>query len=249
MHLDLTGRNALIAGGSRGIGRSIALTFAEAGANVSICARRESALRETEGELRRFGHTVHAMTCDLGNGEAVKSYVAAAAQALGGIDVLVNNASAFGHTDDEAGWEASINVDLLAPVRASRAALPYLEKSRGSIIHISSIAGLKHSMRTPPYGAVKAALIQYTLTQAAQLAAKQIRVNCIAPGSVEFPGGNWARRKTSDPAVYENALRRIRLGRMGTPQEIANVALFLASSAASWVTGQTIAVDGGQMLG
>ena len=248
MHLDLTGKNALIAGGSRGIGRSIALTFAEAGANVSICARGVSALREAEGELRRFGHTVHAMTCDLGDGAAVASYVKAAAQALGGIDVLVNNASAFGHTEDDSGWEASINVDLLAPVRASRAALPYLEKSRGSIIHISSIAGLKQSSRTPPYGAVKAALIQYTLTQAARLAAKQIRVNCIAPGSVEFPGGNWERRKTSDPAVYENALRRIRMGRMGTPQEIANVALFLASGAASWVTGQTIAVDGGQML-
>src|SRR5215217_6488153 len=101
MQLDLTGKNALIAGGSRGIGRSIALTFAEAGANVSICARGESALRETESELRRFGHTVHAMVCDLGDAEAVKNYVTTAAHALGGIDVLVNNASAFGHTDDE----------------------------------------------------------------------------------------------------------------------------------------------------
>jgi 3-oxoacyl-[acyl-carrier protein] reductase len=249
MQLDLTARNALIAGGSRGIGRSIALTFAQAGANVSICARGESALRETEAELRRFGRTVHAMVCDLGDGAAVSNYVTAAAQALGGIDVLVNNASGFGASDDEAGWAASINVDLLAPVRASRAALPYLEKSRGSIIHISSIAGLKASARTPPYGAVKAALIQYTLTQAAQLAAKHIRVNCIAPGSIEFPGGTWERRKTSDPAVYDAILGRIRFGRLGTPQEIANVALFLASSAASWVTGQTIAVDGGQMLG
>jgi 3-oxoacyl-[acyl-carrier protein] reductase len=249
MQLDLTGRNALIAGGSRGIGRSIALTFAQAGANVSICARGESALRETEGELRRFGHTVHAMACDLGDGAAVTNYVTAAAHALGGIDVLVNNASGFGASDDEAGWAASISVDLLFPVRASRTALPYLEKSRGSIIHISSIAGLKPSARTPPYGAVKAALIQYTLTQAAQLAAKHIRVNCIAPGSIEFPGGNWERRKTSDPAIYNSVLRRIPFGRLGTPQEIANVALFLASSAASWVTGQTIAVDGGQMLG
>src|SRR6476469_8138672 len=113
MQLDLTGRNALIAGGSRGIGRSIALTFAEAGANVSICARGESALRETEGELRRFGHTVHAMTCDLADATAVTRYVTAAAQALSGIDVLVNNASGFGSSDDESGWEKSISVDLL----------------------------------------------------------------------------------------------------------------------------------------
>jgi 3-oxoacyl-[acyl-carrier protein] reductase len=248
MQLDLTGKNALIAGGSRGIGRSIALTFAEAGANVSICARGESALRETEGELRRFGHTVHAMTADLGDAAAVTKYVTAAAEALGGIDVLVNNASGFGATDDEDGWATSISVDLLASVRASRVALPYLEKSRGSIIYISSIAGLRQSVRTPPYGAVKAALVQYTLTQAAQFAAKQIRVNCIAPGSIEFPGGNWERRKTTDPKTYDAILRRCRFGRLGTPQEIANVALFLASGAASWVTGQTIAVDGAQML-
>jgi len=249
MRLDLNGRNALVAGGSRGIGRSIALAFAQAGANVSICARGESALRATEAELRRCGHTVHAVTCDLGDRPAVTEYVTGAAQALGGIDVLVNNASGFGTSDDEAGWAASISVDLLAPVRASYAAMPYLEKSRGSIIHISSISGLKPSARTPPYGAVKAAIIQYTLSQAAQLAAKHIRVNCIAPGSIEFPGGGWEKRKTADPELYNAVLGKIRFGRLGTPQEVANVALFLASSAASWVTGQTIAVDGGQMLG
>lgn len=249
MKIDLKGRNAVIAGGSRGIGRSIALAFAEAGANVSICARGEESLRATEAELSRFGHKVHAATCDLGDGPAVTAYVQAAAQALGGVGVLVNNASGFGTSDNEAGWEASINVDLMATVRASYAALAYLEKSRGSIIHISSIAGMAPSARTPPYGAVKAALIQYTLTQAAQYAAKGIRVNCISPGSIEFPGGVWDKRKTDQPKLYNAVLGSIRFGRLGTPAEIANVALFLASDAASWVTGQNIAVDGGQMLG
>ena len=249
MQLDLTGRNALVAGGSRGIGRSIALAFARAGANVSICARGESALRATEAELKGLGHKVHAFACDLGEATAVANYVAAAAQALGGVDVLVNNASGFGSSDDEAGWAASINVDLLSTVRASRAALPYLEQAKGSIINISSTAALKHSARNPPYGAIKAALVQYTLSQAAQYAAKHIRVNCIAPGSIEFPGGSWEKRKISDPKLYNAVFNRIRFGRLGTPEEVANVALFLASSAASWVTGQTIAVDGGQMLG
>ena len=249
MQLDLKGRNAIITGGSRGIGRSIALAFARAGANVSVCARGDTALRIIEGELGLCGRKVHAATCDLADGPAVAKYVEAAAHALGGIDVLVNNASGFGLSDDEAGWSASINIDLMAPVRACRAALPYLEKARGSIIHISSIAGLQPSARTPPYGAVKAALIQLTLSQAALLAEKHIRVNCIAPGSIEFPGGTWERRKTSDPKLYNAVLGSIRFGRLGTPEEIANVALFLASSAASWVTGQTIAVDGGQMLG
>lgn len=248
MHIELNRQNAVVAGGSRGIGRSIALAFAAAGANVSICARGEAALRETAAELSKFGHKVHTASCDLGDGPAVTKYVADAAQALGGIDVLVNNASGFGASDDEAGWEASINVDLMASVRASYAALPFLVKSRGSIIHISSISGLMPSARTPPYGAVKAALIQYTLTQAAQYAAQGIRVNCIAPGSIEFPGGSWEERKTSNPKLYNAILGSIRFGRLGTPEEVANVALFLASNAASWVTGQTIAVDGGQML-
>ena len=249
MNITLEGRNAVIAGGSRGIGRSIALAFAAAGANVSICARGEDGLRATAADLAAFGHKVHTAPCDLGNGPAVTGYIQAAAEALGGIDVLVNNASGFGASDDEAGWMASINVDLMASVRASYAALPHLEKTRGSIIHISSISGLTHSARTPPYGAVKAALIQYTLTQAAKYAAQGIRVNCIAPGSIEFPGGNWEKRKTSDPKLYNGILGSIRFGRLGTPEEVANVALFLASDAASWVTGQTIAVDGGQMLG
>ena len=248
MQLDLSGRNALVAGGSRGIGRAIALAFAEAGANVSICARGEGALRETEADLRGFGHTVHAMPCDLGDAEALKGYVTAAADALGGIDILVNNASVFGHSDDEAGWAASIAVDLLAPVRASRAALPYLEKSAGTIIHISSIAGLKQSARTPPYGAVKAALIEYTQTQALTLAKKRIRVNCIAPGSIYFEGGVWDTARQKNPALYERILAGIPSGRYGAPEEIANVALFLASDLASWVTGQTIAVCGGQSL-
>ncbi len=249
MNITLAGRNAVIAGGSRGIGRSIALAFAAAGANVSICARGEDSLRATAADLAALGHKVHTAPCDLGNGPAVTGYIQAAAEALGGIDVLVNNASGFGASDDEAGWMASINVDLMASVRASYAALPHLEKTRGSIIHISSISGLTHSARTPPYGAVKAALIQYTLTQAAKYAAQGIRVNCIAPGSIEFPGGNWEKRKTSDPKLYNAILGSIRFGRLGTPEEVANVALFLASDAASWVTGQTIAVDGGQMLG
>ncbi len=249
MNITLEGRNAVIAGGSRGIGRSIALAFAAAGANVSICARGEDGLRATAADLAAFGHKVHTAPCDLGNGPAVTGYIQAAAEALGGIDVLINNASGFGASDDEAGWMASINVDLMASVRASYAALPHLEKTRGSIIHISSISGLTHSARTPPYGAVKAALIQYTLTQAAKYAAQGIRVNCIAPGSIEFPGGNWEKRKTSDPKLYNAILGSIRFGRLGTPEEVANVALFLASDAASWVTGQTIAVDGGQMLG
>lgn len=249
MELGLKGKRVVVAGGSRGIGRSIALAFAGEGGDVSICARSEGALRETEAELKRAGGRVHAATCDLGDGAAVRGYVEAAAMALGGIDILVNNASGFGRTDDEAGWAASINVDLMGSVRASHTAIPHLEKAGGGcILHISSISGLGANVRTPPYGAVKAALIQYTLTQAAVLAKQNIRVNCIAPGSIEFPGGVWDQAKANNPKLYNAILGGIPFGRMGKPEEVANLALFLCSQAASWVTGQTVAVDGGQNL-
>lgn len=248
MIVTLEGRTAVICGGSKGIGRSIALACAGAGADVSICARGEAALNATSQELARFGHKVHAAVCDLADGPAVVDYINAAAAELGGIDVLVNNASGFGVTDDEPGWAASIDVDLMATVRASQTALSYLSKRGGSIINISSIAGMVPSVRTIPYGAVKAALFQYTQSQAAAWAGKRIRVNCIAPGSIEFPGGTWEKRKTSDPKLYQAIFDSIPFGRLGTPEEIANLALFLASDAASWITGQTIAVDGGQLL-
>jgi 3-oxoacyl-[acyl-carrier protein] reductase len=249
MKIDITGKRAIVAGGSRGIGRAIALAFAEAGAGVSICARGAEALAATREEIGRYGGIAHSAICDLSEEAAVPRYVHEAAEALGGIDILVNNASGFGTSDDEAGWAASISVDLLATVRATRAALPWLEKSpAGSILNISSISGFRASVRTPPYGAVKAAILEYTLTQAAAFARKGILVNCIAPGSIEFPGGTWARAKANNPDLYGRILRSIPFGRLGQPEEVAQVALFLCSPLASWVTGQNIAVDGGQML-
>jgi len=249
MQISFKGRKVVVTGGSKGIGRSIALGFAASGADVSICARGKDALAATASEIGKLGVKAHAGECDLADKAAIDRYIAAAAAALGGIDVLVNNASGFGQGDDEAGWAKSIDIDVMATVRASHAAIPHIEKAtRGAILNISSISGHGASARSAPYAAVKAAIINYTMSQALMLVPKGIRVNAIAPGSIEFPGGVWDQRKTDNPPLYNATLKSIPWGRMGKPEEIANAALFLCSDQASWVTGQTLTVDGGQWM-
>jgi len=254
MPFDFTDKRVLVAGASRGIGRAIALQFAAAGADVAVCARGAATLEEARAEIARHGRRTHAMTCDLADAASIAAWVPAAAEALGGIDVLVNNASGFGMGDDEEGWAAGLSVDVLAMVRSSRAALPWLQRAGAagggaSIVHVSSIAAFRPSTRTPAYAAVKAAMNSYTGSQAAMLSRQGIRVNAIAPGSIEFAGGVWDQRKTADPTLYARTLKSIPFGRFGTADEVAEVALFLASPHARWITGQVISVDGGQLLG
>lgn len=244
MGFDFSGRRVLVAGGSRGIGRAIALGFARAGAAVSACARGAEGLAALQAD-----GVAHVQAADLADAGQVAAWVEAAAAALGGVDVLVNNASGFGMGDTEEGWRRGLDVDVMATVRASRAALPHLRAAKGCIVNTTSISGLGPSVRTPAYAAVKALVINYTASQAAALAPDGVRVNAIAPGSIEFPGGTWEKRRTEDPALYGRILAGIPFGRLGTPEEVADVALFLASPLARWVTGQTIVVDGGQMLG
>ncbi|MFC7735159.1 SDR family NAD(P)-dependent oxidoreductase [Roseomonas sp. GCM10028921] len=249
--MGFSGRRAVVMGGSRGIGRSIALAFAQQGASVAICARGAEALERTRAEIEALGARAHAAPCDLSDADAIARFLPAAAEALGGIDILINNASGFGRADDEESWAASLSVDLMAVVRASHAARPWLERSGpgANIVNIASIAALRPTKRNPPYAAVKAAVVQYTSSQARILAPQGIRANCVSPGSIEFPGGTWERRRTEDPALYDATLASIPFGRMGRPEEVAEAVLFLASSRAGWITGQSLVVDGGQLLG
>jgi 3-oxoacyl-[acyl-carrier protein] reductase len=246
MDLRLTGKNAVITGGSKGIGRSIALALAAEGANVAICARGEDALRETEKELGKAGVRVYAQVCDVSVTQKLDEFLDNAKESLGSVEILVNNVSALQMGDELEDWQLSVDIDLMASVHAVRKVLPWMRESNDAcILFISSISALE---TTPPiaYSALKAAIVSYSKNLAVQLAPEKIRVNTIAPGSIEFPGGIWDNVKKHNRSLYDMALGSIPSGRMGTPEEIANVAAFLVSPAASWVTGSCISVDGAQ---
>ena len=249
MDLGLAGKNVIITGASRGIGRASAEAFAVEGANLAICARGLAALEKTREELRAHGGRVFAKSCDVSDRDALSSFLDDANSELGGIDILINNPSGFGLTDDEAGWEAGWSVDMMASVRAVWQVAPWMEaRGGGSIVHISSISGLETGS-PPAYTAVKAALIAHAKTTAAEFAPKNIRVNCIAPGSVEFEGGFWNQAKHENRDMYDEMLARIPFGRMGSPEEIAAAVVFIASPKASWVSGAMLVVDGVQHKG
>lgn len=249
MDLGLRGKGVVITGGSRGIGRAIALAFALEGANIAICARQPGPLQDTERLLSIKGVTVLAETCDVADPAALDQFLDHSYQALGRVDILVHNASAFAGSDDEQGWQSSFNVDLMAGVRATWKVVPWMrQEGGGAIIHIASDSG-KQAGSPPPYAALKAALMSYAKTMSDELAADHIRVNSIAPGSIEFPGGFWSKIKSQDAGFYQAVRDMIPSGRLGRPEEVAAAVLFLASPHASWITGVALSVDGGQYKG
>jgi len=246
MNLGLSGKNAVVTGASKGIGKSIALALAGEGANLAICSRGEEALRSAESEIMEKGVKVFASTCDVGNRDSVNGFLESARNKLGSIDILVNNVSAIRFGDEDIDWEISVNIDLMGSVWATRKVIPWMmEAGGGSILFISSISALEAGS-PPSYAAMKAAIISYSKTLAVDLASKHIRVNTIAPGSIEFDGGVWDMVKQNNRPFYDMVLGGIPSGRMGTPGEVGDIAAFVVSPRASWLTGTCISVDGGQ---
>jgi 3-oxoacyl-[acyl-carrier protein] reductase len=245
MDLGLKGLSAVVTGGTKGIGRAIAETLAREGANVAICARNAEEVNSAVDALRAHGVKAHGGVVDVADGASLAAWVEAAAGEFGGLDIAVANVSALAIGQDEESWSKSFAVDMMGAVRLVDAAMPFLEKSRApAIVTISSVSGREIDFAAGPYGTFKAALIHYTQGLAYQLAGKGIRANSVSPGNTYFEGGVWQRIETGNPELYRTALALNPTGRMGTPQEMANAVAFLASPAASFVSGTNLVVDG-----
>lgn len=249
MDLGLNGRRAVILGGSRGIGFHTAELMATEGASVAICARSADGVEQATtaldscGEGRIFGSAV-----DLSDGDATRAFIREAGQTLGGIDILIHNASGFDASGDEEGWLRSFQVDMMAGVRAVEEALPLLKASdAASITFIGSMASKFYFGRRSSYGPAKAAMRAYANELAQSLGRDGIRANAISPGAVYFPGGSWDKVKQAQPDFYAKVEKKIPLGRLGTAEEIARIIAFVASPAGLWINAAHIAADGGQV--
>jgi 3-oxoacyl-[acyl-carrier protein] reductase len=248
MDMGLGGKRAVVLGASRGIGRAIAHTLAGEGARLAITARGAAGLQGVETELRSIGAEVHARPCDVADPAALETFLEGAWAAFGGIDILIHNATALAIDEEISSWDASLRVDLMGAVHACKTVIPRMaEAGGGTVLIVSSIAGIDAGpMPDFGYTAAKAGLIAYSKKLAVNWASRGVRVNAIAPGAIEFPDGVWDQVRRALPEVYESVRAGIPSGRLGTPEEVANAAVFLVSERASWVTGTTLIVDGGQ---
>ena len=246
MDLGLSGKNAVITGATRGIGRAIANLLADEGVSLAICSRNQEEVDSAVAELSAKGIQVTGAAVDVADKESYQAWITSAGEELGGIDIFVPNVSAGGGNMSEEGWEANFNIDLLGTTRGIEAAMPFLEKSAaGSIVIISSTAGVETFMGPQPYNAIKGALVIHAKQLSQALAPAGIRVNCVSPGPVYIEGGAWEYIKENMADFYNATLADIPRGSMGSAEEVANAVAFLASPAASLITGVNLVADGG----
>jgi 3-oxoacyl-[acyl-carrier protein] reductase len=254
MDLQLRDKVAVVTGSSRGLGLASARALAAEGCRVCLCARTDGPLAEALRDVAATAGSrdrVIAVTADVSTSEGIRSVIERTVGTFGGLDVLINNVGLgrggglLEASDEE--WHEAFDQTLLPAVRASRLAVPHMQQRGGGVIvMIASIWGREAGGRMT-YNAVKAAQISLAKSMAQQLASSNIRVNSVAPGSILFEGGSWWKRQQADPqGIAEFVKRDIPFGRFGTPEEVGDVVAFLVSARASWITGASIVVDGGQ---
>ena len=252
VNFSLEGKVAIVTGGSRGIGRSIALGLAEAGADVALAARKPEALEEALADVKATGRRAIAVPTNVRRTEECEELVARTARELGRVDILVNNAGTnpfFGpiHDLDERGWDMIMNTNVKSCFLLSKLARQAMIDSGGggSIVNVSSVGGYQASDVIGGYSVSKAALIMLTQVCAKTWGRDGIRVNAIAPGLIKT---EFARALWDNPAILESSTADAALRRIGEPDEMAGAVVYLASDAASFVTGQTLILDGGRIL-
>ncbi|MSQ72237.1 MAG: SDR family oxidoreductase [Betaproteobacteria bacterium] len=245
MDLGLKGKRVVVTGGSKGIGRAIAEGFAKEGADVSVCARNAEEVAGAVAALKSKGVNAFGRALDVADGPALKAWLTTTAGDLGGIDILVCNVSALAVGDSAETWDQSFRVDMMHSVNAVAAAVPFLEKSAsGAIVLISSVSGFEVDFAAGSYGAMKAALIHYAKGLSRQLVTKGIRVNCVSPGNTYFEGGIWQKIENNVPDLFASTLKVNPTGRFGTAEEVASGVVFIASPAASRISGTNLVIDG-----
>lgn len=247
MSFDLTGKRALVTGASRGIGRGIAVAYARAGADVAILARNADLLGEVAEEITALGRRCHVATADIMDPDSTRGAVSASIGALGGLDILVNNAGGNSFSIPVAqmrmsGWDKTMRLNVDSIMHITQESLPALGEGGGSIINVSSVAGLRGAPTMAHYGAAKAAVISLTQSLALEVAWMGVRANALVPGWIETDLTDFLR--ASDEAERAT-LARVPMQRWGAVEEIAEPAIFLGSDASSFMTGQVLVVDGG----
>ncbi|HET6971043.1 MAG TPA: SDR family oxidoreductase [Phenylobacterium sp.] len=248
MDLQLEGKCAVVTGATRGIGRAIADTLADEGANVAICARNAEQVAQAVKVLEAKGVKAFGQAVDIKDGPALKAFVTAAGEALGGIDILVSNASSLVQGNAEDAWAAMFEIDMMGAVRTFDAAKPFLlkaaEANGDAAFLITSSVSAAETDGPNSYGAIKAAQIHFAKGVARENAPKKIRCNVVSPGTVFFEDGVWGNVKRNAPQFFDQMIRRNPTGRMATPEEIAAATVFLASPRSAFTTGINMVVDG-----
>jgi 3-oxoacyl-[acyl-carrier protein] reductase len=244
LDLGLRGKKAIVTGGSRGIGRAICALLAEEGCDIALCARGHAGVEDAVTALAGKGINAHGGVVDVADTKALRAWVGTAARQLGGLDIFIANVSALAQAMDEESWRRSLDIDVMGTVAGVEAAIPLLEESAGSIVVIGTTGAIEIAGPPRPYASAKAALVPYVKALARNLAVKGVRANMVSPGNVYFKGGVWNMVEENSPDVFRTMVSRNPMGRMGTPQEVANAVVFLASPRASFITGTNLIIDG-----